>query len=156
MKKTLLLIILSILTTSSYSQSFDRAITIGLTKKNAVPVSSFSSNECSYYFYDRKTKNYQFDKRYKSKRSFVFTTNPLLMYIYDNGSLSSDCFCEERGYSLVFDCEYDYIKTMIYVTTPNDFLLKMEKGNLYMYYNKNFWGTYKNLIVYEDIDSRKF
>ena len=143
------------MTISTYSQSIDRGISIGLTKRNAIPVSSFSSKECSYYTYNRKTKTYQFDQRYKSNRSFVFTTNSLLMYIYENGILSADCFCKERGYSLVFDCEYDYIRTMVYVTTPNDFVLKLENGDLYMYYNKNFWGRYKNLIVYEDIDGRK-
>ena len=153
MKRILFIFVLAFITISTYSQG--NGVLIGLSKRNAVNIESFSSKTCSYYKYNKKTKNYKFDISGKTDLEFIFTTNPLLMYIYNNGNYHADCFCEERNTSLIFDCEYDYISTMISLRNPNDFILKFYGKDLYMYYDKNFWGKYKKLVVFENIEGRK-
>ena len=137
---------------------------IGSTMANAVILTSYSSDKISYYKWDKKAKDYLEDKNYESNRgnNFVFTSNPLLMYIYYPGGGSNDCYCEKTYNSKLrqsyWMCEYGYNSSMIYVKKPNDFNLQIIDGNLYMFYgNRHWWsGRFQKLMVLENIKIHSF
>jgi hypothetical protein len=135
----------------AYCQNYSYAINVGLSKKNAKMTDGFSFETCSYYSYNRKLKKYLFDQQYSTKTNFIFTSNPRLIYEFnlESGQLA-DCYCERRGSLFVWDCNYDYIHSMIALKNPKDFSLEIKGNDIYFYFDKNLLGRYRQLIVYEN------